>query len=96
MAVAGEKFQAPNTPSLGELATQALDGDDDALRVLVARFPADGTLTELLDLFVPDCEVARVFDRFCDAWSRAKQKALLDTLELPVIDPSNLNVGWQG
>lgn len=90
------RFQAPVTPSLAELNTQALAGDDDALRMLVARSPTCETLTDLLDRFVPGEDVALVFDRYADEFARCRAKALIDTLELPVVEQSNLNKGWSG
>lgn len=92
------RFQAPPTPSLAELNSQALAGDRDACVMLAKRSLSCETFSDFLDRFVPDPDVAAVFDTYADAWSRAQQervRSLLDTLELPKVE-SNLNAGWSG
>lgn len=90
-------LHAPTTPSLAELNAQALAGDDDALRLLAERASAScDTVTDFLDRFVPSEDITVVFDRYCDAFQRQRSKALLDTLELPTVEQSNLNKGWSG
>lgn len=88
MRVAGQ-FQAPVTPSLAELNTQALDGNRDACLLLARRSASCDS----------DVEIAAVFDVYADAWmavQRERTRALLNTLEMPVVEPGNLNAGWAG
>jgi hypothetical protein len=94
------RFQAPVTPSLAELNSQALAGDRDACLLLARRSGSCDSFTCFLDRYVPDPEIVAVFDVYADAWmavQREKTRALLDTLELPAVEPGNLNTkGWSG
>lgn len=103
------RFQAPITPSLPELNAQALAGDADAARLLAERSTTCMNAWDFVKRFVPPDEAGRalevddrgrvtlrIFDLYVDAFQRSRQKALLDTLELPKVEQSNLNEGWTG
>lgn len=79
-------------PSVSSLADQALAGDDDALRMLAEQSKLQ-RVSDFLGLYVPAPEIRRVFDRYTDAWDEARARALLDTVELPAVEPSNLGTG---
>lgn len=96
MVVAG-RFQAPVTPSLAELNAQALAGSEDAARLLADRSPSCETVKDFVKTYVPVEDMLRVFDLYCDSFQRSRAKALLDTLELPVVPAvANTNAGWGG
>jgi hypothetical protein len=103
------RFQAPTTPTLAELAAEALAGDQDAALRLADLSKDCATAWEFVDLYVPADEAGTVletdawerptllvFDVFVDAFSKSRARALLDTLELEPVVQSNLNEGWAG
>jgi hypothetical protein len=87
MAVRGH---VPQKPSLAELNVQALSGDEDAALRLADLSVGCDTLRDFLDRFVPDEDMARVFDVYCDAFQKSRARALLETLELPAVTKSNI------
>lgn len=83
-------FRGHSTPTLAQLNTDALAGDEDAALALADKSTTCATLTEFLDRFVPAEDVAEVFDIYADAFAKSRARALIDTLELPKVEKTNL------
>jgi hypothetical protein len=78
--------------SMMQLNAEARAGDRDACLQLANRATDCDTVEAFLRRFVPSNEWAKCFDVYCDAFERSRSCALLDTLELPVIEKTNVQL----
>lgn len=92
---------AGTSPTTQELNAEALTGNVAAARVLAEMSPRS-TVTAFLTAYVPEAEVAGVFDVYADAFAWAEEKAARQKVlagldaEAARMDrrPSNLGGDW--
>lgn len=77
-------------PTIQQLNAEALAGDEDAALALADKSVKCENVEQFVLRYVPADEMARCFDVYCDAFQKSRARALIDTLELPVVVKTNL------